>query len=432
MEESRKVSSWELYLDGLDEGTSECPVEENESVQGEGKWKKGAEQERLGDLRRLLWKKKSAEIQEVARIRRMKSDFEETGLDESDSLVQMAIEYRESWKSEWHGLYGRFEDVTINSAAATGLKSNSVGPFAAMILPMRYTYQHAPPLARTCKSLQIYSAKVENVTGLSWPLHVFGMVAARDMVDHNRNFVFYRTRNNCQTLTEADPYLVLTGPTRAVVMEDVTMLEVCLKVKGDTENEDKLLCYDCWGVLPDSPHISQWTIPLEPIRLGISSVHVSLSAEEVLSSVEATIFVRVVEGSWPEGFHGHFGASSRSMFSSSHTNGFPEVILLDFGADKVPVGRDGYMNLSRHVVSVSVDESLKVHFMASRDDKAVKVGGDDSEVVKAEVLLMPEEAGRSYANFCFGSCVMEVLVAWSLVLPEPQPDVPDSFEGYLD
>uniref|UniRef100_A0A453L292 DUF6598 domain-containing protein n=1 Tax=Aegilops tauschii subsp. strangulata TaxID=200361 RepID=A0A453L292_AEGTS len=35
-----------------------------------------------------------------------------------------------------------------------------------------------------------------------WPLHVFGSVAVRDKVDHNRIMVFHRQRENCQTLTK--------------------------------------------------------------------------------------------------------------------------------------------------------------------------------------------------------------------------------------
>lgn len=74
---------------------------------------------------------------------------------------------------------------------------------AAIIDPMRFTYHTAPPCARPCNTLQVYSVKVAAITGdLKWPLDVFGMVAVRDSVDRNRNLVFYRSRDICQTLTE--------------------------------------------------------------------------------------------------------------------------------------------------------------------------------------------------------------------------------------
>jgi hypothetical protein len=52
-------------------------------------------------------------------------------------------------------------------------------------------------------TLQIFSVKVEEIMGgLQWPLHVYGMVAARDIVDHNRNIIFHRQRDNFQSITE--------------------------------------------------------------------------------------------------------------------------------------------------------------------------------------------------------------------------------------
>lgn len=52
-------------------------------------------------------------------------------------------------------------------------------------------------------TLQIFSVKVARTTGaLKWPLDVFGMIAVCDDLDHNRNIIFNRTRDNCQTLIE--------------------------------------------------------------------------------------------------------------------------------------------------------------------------------------------------------------------------------------
>jgi hypothetical protein len=47
------------------------------------------------------------------------------------------------------------------------------------------------------------SIRVTNPTdGLEWPLNVHGYVAARDTIDHNRNYLFRRERDNFQTLTQ--------------------------------------------------------------------------------------------------------------------------------------------------------------------------------------------------------------------------------------
>jgi hypothetical protein len=52
-------------------------------------------------------------------------------------------------------------------------------------------------------TLQVISVKVASIEeGLRWPLQVFGMVSARDVLDRKRNIIFQRERENCQTITE--------------------------------------------------------------------------------------------------------------------------------------------------------------------------------------------------------------------------------------
>lgn len=68
---------------------------------------------------------------------------------------------------------------------------------------MRYTDEPEPrAVARCSDAMLIFSVKVTELKeGLAWPLDVFGFVAARDSYDHNRNLLFNRSRDNCQTLT---------------------------------------------------------------------------------------------------------------------------------------------------------------------------------------------------------------------------------------
>lgn len=43
--------------------------------------------------------------------------------------------------------------------------------------------------------------KVTQITdALQWPLDVYGVIALRDSIDHKRDFLFRRTRDQCQTL----------------------------------------------------------------------------------------------------------------------------------------------------------------------------------------------------------------------------------------
>ncbi|CAN6226111.1 unnamed protein product [Urochloa humidicola] len=356
----------------------------------DGGWKK-SEMMLLADVARTLHWKKIDELDEVNRRRAMERDIEDRGL-VTDADTEQVIEFRKSWIARWSGNYGKFDDVTP-------------------IDPMRFTYDPPSPGARPCSTLQIFSVTVAAIRGdLHWPLDVFGMVAVRDSVDRNRNLLFYRSRDNSQTLTEKDHCLSLSGPTRAVVVSnpvsDPVIIEVELKVKGINESKDK--------------YLSLLAMPLKfsDNESGSSSQHITYSVFTsklssllftfggIALSVEATIFIRVLDGSWPLGFHGQFAAQTSSIDSE-------KVILLDFGDDNVTVNDDGIMKLSRQVVSVEVNGKLKVSFKAWQDD---------GKIVGQVAAFKPAKSGRSYRALHFGSCTIEILVAWSLISPEPEPD----------
>jgi hypothetical protein len=79
---------------------------------------------------------------------------------------------------------------------------------AALVSSMQFTHYtpgRLPPngVVYTPSTLQIFSIKLAEVAGgLQWPLSVYGVVAVRDVVDHNRNFLFSCDRNDSQELTQ--------------------------------------------------------------------------------------------------------------------------------------------------------------------------------------------------------------------------------------
>uniref|UniRef100_A0A453QDA0 DUF6598 domain-containing protein n=2 Tax=Aegilops tauschii subsp. strangulata TaxID=200361 RepID=A0A453QDA0_AEGTS len=170
-------------------------------------------------------------------------------------------------------------------------------------------------------------------------------------------------------------------------------IEVSLKVKGTTKSDDKdlselVLNFRSGCMLSD----------VYPSRIST----IEFKYEHIMCAVEATIRIKVTGGSWPDGFRG--------MFTAYNTRADDlKVKLLDFGDGGLPVGADGMVKLSRSVVSVGLEEMLKVSAMAYPIN-------DDEVADSSEVALKPEMAGISPPGFVLtvGSCSMEVSVAWSL------------------
>ncbi|XP_037467063.1 uncharacterized protein LOC119338969 [Triticum dicoccoides] len=268
---------------------------------------------------------------------------------------------------------------------------------------MRFTDE--PPGARdfACSymhTLNVFSVKLAGLhRDLAWPWHVFGIIAARDTLDHNRNIIFHRTRDNCQIIHQKDPYLELTGPIRGIVVIDPVKFEVVLKAKGSTESEDKDLSF-----LVVREYLSDGSqsrsLAINKIRTSKLST-LELTFGHIVRSVEATISVRVIGGSWPDGFRGVFTAATGSI---THM----KFLLLSFRNCKFPVKSDGMILLSRCVVYVELDGELGVSVMARCEDKETTVDQSDDNV------FTPKKAGRSHDILKIGPCEMEVTVAWSV------------------
>ncbi|KAI4980330.1 hypothetical protein ZWY2020_020815 [Hordeum vulgare] len=175
------------------------------------------------------------------------------------------------------------------------------------------------------------------------------------------------------TFLLTDCSLALTGPTCAIVVSyDPTYLEVFLKVKGTTESEDKdlsaLVVVFRAGACPQSVY---------PSRLST----LEIKFDHIYHSVEATVFIRIIDGSWSDGFRGVFSAASGSDDNL-------QVKLLDFGDGGLPVDANGVITLSRPVVSVKLERNLKVSVMAFPISKGYAIE-------TSEAILKPHRAGVS-------------------------------------
>ncbi|KAM0837946.1 hypothetical protein ACQ4PT_061315 [Festuca glaucescens] len=325
------------------------------------------------------------------RARRKKERETEPEESRTDVNAYEARLYRVFWNDMFAGECGSYEDATS-------------------IPPMCFTGGSRSDFVHERDTMQIFSIKVEAIRGgLQWPLDVYGMVAARDVVDHNRNIIFHRERDNCQRITEEDPYLALTGPIRAILLSvDPTYVEVDLKVKGALKSEDKDLSSLALAYRNDGPsrsymmHRSNTTSKLSKLELAVA---------HIMNSVEATISVEVINGDWPRGFRGVFTANTASMDDMKAT-------LLAFGDGRLPVdGRSKIVKLSRRVVCVELrrpemekgkKSKLKISAQAMRINR-------ENDMWRHGLVFTPERAGKSRGTLKVGSCEMEVTVAWSLL-----------------
>ncbi|KAM0862158.1 hypothetical protein ACQ4PT_045434 [Festuca glaucescens] len=339
------------------------------------------------------WTRKDRLLREATAEKRREQEAAEAAADaaaeaanKEDPEAAKATRYRECWIQIFSRFHGSYEDATS-------------------IPPMRYTDDPPPPSAGVgyADAVVIFSVKLTQLdTCLEWPLDVYGIVAARDSVDRNRNLIFNRTRDNCQKLTPEEASLRLTGPTRSIVIIDPVYYEVELKVKGDTPCEDKLLSllliedkYYPPGERCQGVHHHTYSSKLSTVEVTIG---------HLAQTVEATITVQVVEGSWPTHHHGRFVVRMASLSDL-------EMVLLDSrDGGTVPVMGDGVIGLSRCVVPVEADGELKIWVDAWQGDDRGNVVGKD------QVTFVPGGAGRSEDTCDVGFCKMRVTVAWSLLV----------------
>ncbi|CAL5031592.1 unnamed protein product [Urochloa decumbens] len=256
----------------------------------------------------------------------------------------------------------------------------------------RYTVDPTPDGGFKRNTLQVFSVRVTELTGgLQWPLNVFGLVALRDSLDHNRNVIFKRERDNCQTLTNENPYLVLTGPVRGVVFSCPVVFEVLLYVRGTTDSDDKELSLLAVNLVK-STHPLNSVLIKNSYTSRLSTLDFEIG--HIVYSVEATISARIISGTRPDCFRARFSAVTYLD---------EEFVLLDSQDEDVPISGNK-INLSRCVVSVESSEQLRISVKARQGCR----------VFWGEMDFTPQEMGTSIQALDIGFCKMEVTVAWSL------------------
>ncbi|XP_044955284.1 uncharacterized protein LOC123405798 [Hordeum vulgare subsp. vulgare] len=301
------------------------------------------------------------------------------------------------WESNWGETCGFFTDTTSLSS----MQFTHCGPG-------RIIHRYA---GSTPETLQVLSIKlIEIAGGLAWPLSVYGVIAVRDIADHNRNLLFSCTSREAQELKQEDSSLRLIGPPRAIVFTDIVNIEIQLKVKGPTKSQDKALISRACDYGGGS--------------VGVSTIHIDnclckleLCLQRVHETVQATILsVQVVNsGSWPFEYGGRVICSSASretvVIDSGVTRAInpssSQMVLLESKDGAMLKGPDGHIYLPRQVVCVEIDGVLDIAIEAY--SKSGDIGA------QGRICFAPRFRNISQDKFTIADVEVMITIAWSLV-----------------
>ncbi|XP_047064873.1 uncharacterized protein LOC124672742 [Lolium rigidum] len=143
-------------------------------------------------------------------------------------------------------------------------------------------------------SINVLSVKIVS-SDKGFPLNVYGNIILRDNLDKKCIYLFYRpTRRDSELINSEDQSLILTGPSRGLVLTDYIYIEVDLKMKLG-QGKDKQLSIgllDIDGrVAPRVPTTEVQCCTLES-SLGTVEVRYALVKE----ATEATVEFQVLKG----------------------------------------------------------------------------------------------------------------------------------------
>jgi hypothetical protein len=175
------------------------------------------------------------------------------------------------------------------------------------------------------------------------------------------------------------------------VLVDPINFEVELKVKAKGESGDEMLAFgtfEVWERSNGKDGFLNW----EYHRRCTLQYKFALLPH----SIEATINVRVVDGSWPDNHGGEVLCLTSDVDE--------KVVLLDSRDGEMPINSNGVIELSRRVVSVESNMKLLVAVDACQT----------GFLARATAIFEPKKSGISHHMCDLDSCKMEVTVAWSL------------------
>ncbi|CAL4897946.1 unnamed protein product [Urochloa decumbens] len=152
-----------------------------------------------------------------------------------------------------------------------------------------------------CAMLQIFSlklAKLPSTASGHGPVHLYGFIAVRDLLDPLRNYVFNRSRDDPLVIPDhnSDPFIYLPGPKRGVYLQSRVLIEYDVRIKSTEEGEDDLPLIDGAATVSELA----WTQAALTSRIpGDLGAAVDLRRALLRRAVEATVEVRITRLAGP-------------------------------------------------------------------------------------------------------------------------------------
>ena len=185
-------------------------------------------------------------------------------------------------------------------------------------------------------------------------------------------------------------------------MEPTVTIEVHLKLKGTVESKDRTLIGKAFFY--DEKDLDSGDIISTRVLQGLCEIELCCACEQIEHSHQAIILaVRVVRGSLPCGNGIKIVCSALPEDKTKGGGKRPSgcLLLLDSQAGDMPVGEEGYLDLSRQVVSVKSRGRLEILMKAGE--------------ISGSVVFPTKFSDISRVSCELGSCEVEITVTWSLM-----------------
>ncbi|KAF6992954.1 hypothetical protein CFC21_009904 [Triticum aestivum] len=216
--------------------------------------------------------------------------------------------------------------------------------------PMRYTDSIYEDEFGLEDSANILSVSIVS-SDVGFPVNVYGRVIARDSIDYKCIYLFHRNRDDCQRLNK-DGMLILTGPSRGLVLVDFIYLEIDLKIREDGVSLDRpfskgLISID-GRVLSREEDV---VVRSETLESWLSTTEVRFAT--VLNAVECTIEIKLLEGC----FKGNIIVGISDKVRNLDTE--QTIVIHDSKTDGVVTSDEsGVIKLGRSVITICLERTV--------------------------------------------------------------------------